>query len=136
MDIQTYRQYVVNTGIDTGACANRNWTSVKKWAPSWERRNRDSCMQRNLLIPNHALVNSGEAYWTNSATLCLGYNMLGNGNIFRPIFSHRRQRMIDEFQPNIARVVKKRAEKMAYMAVAKIKKLPIVLVDEIISLAY
>ena len=115
--------------VNTDGGTNRKWTIEYKTVQPWWRF-------VDLHTTNHPLVNSNKAYWTNKTTLCTGYKMLGAEHIFRPIFSHKRQRMIDEFQPNIARVVKKRVEKMAYLAVAKIKKLPIVLVDEIISLAY
>ena len=125
MDIQSYRQYMVNTDGGT----NRKWTvEYKTVHPSW----RDT----DLRTTNHPLVNSNKAYWTNKTTLCTGYKMLGAEHIFRPIFSHRYQRMIDEFQPDIARGVNKRDEKMAYLEMARIKKLPIDMIGEIISWAY
>ena len=124
MDVLKYNRVVVNTNIGPA----RSWKSKYKSVP----------MRIFSSDPSHIhpLVKSNDAYWVNSATLCVGYTMLDNGDIFRPIFNHMYQRMIDEFQPHIARAVNKRAEKMAYLEVAKIKKLPIELVDEIISFAH
>jgi hypothetical protein len=44
---------------------------------------------------NHPLVNSGKAYWLNHQELCIGYELVENSEIFRPIFSHKRQRLLD-----------------------------------------
>jgi hypothetical protein len=127
MDISKYRRFVVKLwGV------GRDWIGEYK---SVEPRMTGS-EALDYFVPNHPLVNSGDAYWANAVTLCLGYSLLGANDIFRPIFSYKRQKMIDEFQRNIARIVKKRNEKMAYVAIVKIKKLPLVLIDEIISFAY
>lgn len=44
----------------------------------------------------HPKVESGEAFWTTRNKLCIGYHSLANPDIFRPIFSHKRQRLLDE----------------------------------------
>ena len=43
----------------------------------------------------HPKVESGEAFWTTRNKLCIGYHSLANPDIFRPIFSHKRQRLLD-----------------------------------------
>tara|TARA_B110000091_G_C13655120_1_gene407124 strand:+ start:244 stop:651 length:408 start_codon:yes stop_codon:yes gene_type:complete len=132
MDISKYRRFVVKVwSVDSDNGFARDWIGEYKSVEP-----RMIGVNRNYFVPNHPLVNSGDAFWANSVTLCLGYYMLGANDIFRPIFSYKRQKMINEFQRNIARVVKKRNEKMAYVAIVKIKKLPLVLIDEIIRLAY
>ena len=128
MDILTYRRIVVNTDKNK-YFSKQTWNSENITVQPWWR-------YTDLHTKNHPLVNSHKAYWTNKTTLCIGYKMIDNNDIFRPIFSHKRQVMINEFQPNIAIAVKKRSEKMAYMALVKIKKLPVVLVEEIINLIY
>lgn len=128
MDILTYRRIVVNTDKNK-YFSKQIWNSENITVQPWWR-------YTDLHTTNHPLVNSHKAYWTNNTTLCIGYIMIDNNDIFRPIFSHKRQVMINEFQPNIAIAVKKRSEKMAYIALLKIKKLPVVLVEEIINLIY
>lgn len=44
---------------------------------------------------NHPLVLAKKAYWINDRELCIGYKMISNPDIFRPIFSHKRQKLID-----------------------------------------
>jgi len=85
---------------------------------------------------NHYLVNSHKAFWTNDTTLCLGYRLINNHNIFRPIFDYRRQLRLIQFQSNVKRVVELRKEKRAYVEIFKIRRIPKVLVDKIIGLAY
>ena len=45
---------------------------------------------------NHPKVLSGEAFWQTHNELCVGYHLLTNSDIFRPIFSHKRQRILDK----------------------------------------
>ena len=51
---------------------------------------RNGCIQAN-----HPLVSSHKAYWINDHELCVGYELIENPEIFRPIFSHKRQRLLD-----------------------------------------
>ena len=46
----------------------------------------------------HPKILSGEAYWITHNELCIGYYLDTNGNIFRPIFSHKRQIMLNIVQ--------------------------------------
>jgi len=80
---------------------------------------------------NHPLVNSADAYWTNNTTLCLGYKLISNNEVFRPIFSHRRQDLINGFQKNILKGVLKREEKALWLELVRIKRLPIEIVDTV-----
>jgi hypothetical protein len=131
MDIGKYRSFVVQVWGVLGSDTRRSWIGDLKTV-----KPRMTSVNYFDNVPNHHLVTKGTAYWTNAVTLCLGYYLLCANDIFRPTFSHKRQKMIDAFQRNIARVVKKRNEKMAYVAIVKIKKLPLVLIDEIIRFAY
>ena len=44
----------------------------------------------------HPKVLSGEAFWTTYNKLCIGYYFESNSDIFRPIFSYKRQRLLDK----------------------------------------
>jgi len=132
MDITKYRQHVVNSSyVGDIHFKNDQWEKVFMFVPLHLRLRYDG-----IHAYNHPLVNSGEAYWSNNTTLCLGYRLRNNPDIFRPIFTHNRQHNINHFQNNIKRVVEKRAEKRAFIELFKIKYLPRVIVEKIIKLAY
>ena len=44
---------------------------------------------------SHPKVLSGKAFWIYNK-LCTGYYFATNPNIYRPVFSHKRQRLLDE----------------------------------------
>lgn len=44
----------------------------------------------------HPLVLSGKAYWINKDELCIGYKLDTNSEIYRPIFSNKRQGLLDK----------------------------------------
>lgn len=44
----------------------------------------------------HPLVLSKKAFWINKDELCIGYKLDTNPEIYRPIFSHSRQRILDK----------------------------------------
>ena len=121
MNITKYRQYFVRRD---------KWSKVLMTVPPRTR------MRWSLQWFQHPLVTSKKAWWLNDTTLCLGYQLLNNPDIFRPIFGFSRQRNIDQFQNNINRVVEKRKEKRAFIELFKIKRFPRVLVEKIIKLAY
>jgi len=133
MDITKYRQHVVRFSYVTNHGNGEPWEQVRALVPPHLRLTRN---HPNLCAYNHSLVNSGEAYWSNNTTLCLGYRLRNNPDIFRPIFGTKRQRNINEFQNNIKRVVEKRNENRAFIELFKIKRFPRVLVEKIIKLAY
>jgi len=43
----------------------------------------------------HPLVISKKAFWINKDELCLGYTLDTNPEVFKPIFSHSRQMILD-----------------------------------------
>ena len=134
MDISTYRKYIVNFHwFNNNHLTDEPWEQVRVFVSPHLR-----LIQSDKLIGayNHPLVNSGEAYWSNNATLCIGYRLRNNPDIFRPIFNQNRQHNINQFQNNIKRVVEKRKEKRAFIELFKIKLFPRVLVEKIIKLAY
>lgn len=50
---------------------------------------------------SHPRVLSGEAYWITHNKLCVGYKSRENPEIYRPIFSNSRQRLLDNVNNNI-----------------------------------
>ena len=50
---------------------------------------------------NHPKVLCGEGYWITNEKLCLGYEMISKPEIYRPIFSHKLQRLLDKVNLNI-----------------------------------
>jgi len=50
---------------------------------------------------SHPKVLSGEAFWISHNELCVGYHSSTNPDIFRPIFSYKRQRFIDKLNSSI-----------------------------------
>ena len=125
MNITNYRKYVVNSPYVTNHILPENeWDQVRKYVENWQRFNPAVFGYTNSRHTVHPEVNSGKAYWTNYTTLCLGYKLRSNPDIFRPIFRHNHQQKINEFQCNIKRIVKKRDQKRAFVELFKIKKIP------------
>ena len=138
MDVIKYRKYVVNFPYISDHINNKflkPWEQIQLIVPIYNRGG-PLWPWTNLSHQNHPLVNKGEAYWSNSTHLCLGYRLRNNHDIFRPIFRSDRQNIINQFQNNINRVVIKRNEKRAFIELLKIKRLPIELVEKIIKLTY
>lgn len=76
----------------------------------------------------HPLVVSGSAFWTTHQNLCIGYENIDNPNIFRPIFSQKRQRMLEQVHRHILNPYEYRARlRQRYLGcIMSIKKVPIV----------
>jgi hypothetical protein len=88
MDIEKYRKWYLE----------RNWgqnrfTMIKYTTNI--RKNISPEYHNGFMFSNHPLVLSGKAFWINSHELCLGYELVENREIFRPIFSYKRQRLLD-----------------------------------------
>jgi len=89
---------------------------------------------------NHPKVLSGEAYWITHTKLCIGYELDSNPGIYRPIFSHKRQRLLDKVNLNIIKPYKfwDKIKSNYFMSLAKIhsKKIPIECIKYIIMFTY
>lgn len=138
MNVYEYRRYILNRGE-----RNDNWEDVVLRLPISVARQYSwlwgGARRMSDYWSNHPLVNSGDAYWLNERTLCLGYKLRSNNAIYRPIFSLIRQESIDKFQKNISKMVLKRERSMsknAYIVLLKVKELPVEIVDKIVKIAY
>ena len=50
---------------------------------------------------DHPRVLSGEAFWINHNELCIGFFSSKNANVFRPIFSYNRQKILNKVNSDI-----------------------------------
>jgi len=76
----------------------------------------------------HQLVLCNNAFWVSKNVLCIGYELRDNREIFRPIFSHKRQRLIDKLLLNFDHTCQKFWNKINsryFINIAKIKILPL-----------
>tara|TARA_B100000795_G_scaffold262470_1_gene240444 strand:+ start:876 stop:1334 length:459 start_codon:yes stop_codon:yes gene_type:complete len=89
MDVQKYRKIYLEWNW-----GNNHFKMIEYYVDL-----RDRLQQNNLMTidfqRNHPLVLSKEAFWITHDKLCIGYELNENPEIFRPIFSHKRQRLID-----------------------------------------
>ena len=78
----------------------RKWYLQENWGENkfiMIKENADSRCPYSINFQRvHPKVESGEAFWTIHNKLCIGYHSLANPDIFRPIFSHKRQRLLDK----------------------------------------
>ncbi len=89
---------------------------------------------------NHPKVLSGEGYWITHEKLCIGYKMISNPEIYRPIFSHKRQRLLDKVNLNVINPYKfwYKIKLKYFISLAKMysKKIPIDCVKHIVIFIY
>ena len=76
----------------------RKWYLTENW-----QDNRFIMIKEKVNISHYIFVSatppkilSGEAFWITYNELCVGYYSEKNPDIFRPIFSHKRQRLLDK----------------------------------------
>ena len=95
MDSLKYKKYVVNSlGWE------EVYLDVSDWIKEYLSPKSVSCKDRFENI-NHPLVVSGDAYWFDNKTLCLGYRLISNNNLTLPVFNNSKQVIINNFQKNI-----------------------------------
>lgn len=84
MNFSNYRKYVVNNKFYEEILLD-----VTDWIEKVLLPKSVKCKDRFENI-NHPLVTSGEAYWVNNKTLCIGYKLKGNNEIFIPVFNRNK----------------------------------------------
>lgn len=89
-------------------------------------------------IQNHPFVTSGRAFWINNSELCMGYQLQTNPRVFRPIFSDKRQRLLNVVHANIIHPSNFwHTVRMRYwLTVSQLKQLPLECVDCIVRFIY
>jgi len=86
----------------------------------------------------HPLVLDGTAYWITHNKLCVGYNLSENNNVFRPIFSNKRQRILNKVNKNIINPLKfwNKVKTNYFIILYNNKKIPIECINYIIQFIY
>ena len=87
---------------------------------------------------SHPKVKSGEAFWVRDYELCVGYVLRKNTAIFRPIFSHKRQDLLNEVHLDITNPKKfwDNIKSRYYLELSKISNLPLECVGYIVTFMY
>tara|TARA_B110000093_G_C12583131_1_gene250861 strand:+ start:66 stop:452 length:387 start_codon:yes stop_codon:yes gene_type:complete len=87
---------------------------------------------------NHPFVSTGQAFWINDSELCVGYKMNTDPDVFRPIFSHKRQRLLDRVHSTIVNPSNfwNRVKWRYYFTLCHIKTLPLECADYIVEFMY
>lgn len=88
VDILDYRKYIL---ARSGENLNSNSTQLLEMDiyNSYPHNPHDYLEAGAGWYENHPLVNKGLAFWVDKTNICIGYNI---GEVFRPIFSHARER--------------------------------------------
>jgi hypothetical protein len=50
---------------------------------------------------NHPKFLSEEAFWISHDEMCIGYHSATNPDIFRPVFSYKRQKLLDKLNSSV-----------------------------------
>ena len=133
MDIQKYRKWYLeeNWGLNRFIMIKYT-THIRQLCPQ------DTWKHRVCNRWNHPLVNAGKAFWINSRELCIGYELSENSEIFRPIFSHKRQRFLDKVNLDIKKSKKfwDKVKSKYFKQLCKIKKVPIECSKHIVNFMY
>lgn len=111
----------------------RKWILCENWRDNEfnmkiyevENMEEQNTQSLNDLKKNHPFVLSNGGFWISYNRLCIGYEMSKNPEIFRPIFSQKRQRLIDKLNFEIIR-------RPYFFELCKIKKIPIACVKIIV----
>jgi len=86
----------------------------------------------------HPLVISGQAFWIKHNELCIGYVLSSNNNIFRPVFSHKRQKILNKVNLNIINPINywNKIKSKYFLVLCKKNNIPIECIKYIISFIY
>ena len=90
---------------------------------------------------NHPWVNERNAFWIGGQELCVGWILKHNPNIYRPIFSYKRNDLINKINRDIVlgtsvNKIWKKAKSRYFIQLCLIKKIPIFVVMQIVDFTY
>ena len=131
MDVQKYRKWYLS----------ENWGEKRFIMIKYRTHNRQMAFRNHSwrfnssLHLNQPMVESGKAYWINNDTLCVGYELRENPEIFRPIFSYKRQRFLDKVNKDIYNPIQfwNKIKSKYFKEICKIKKVPIECTNYIVN---
>jgi len=126
MDIIRYRKWYLSVNWGNNAF-HMNIHCAKQ-----QKRTREG----KMII--HPLIVTGKAFRLNDRELCVGYRLASNHNIFRPIFSHKRQRILDNVHASIRcpTVFWYKVRQRYYLCMCKVKRIPLECVQHIMRFIY
>ena len=126
MDAIKYRKLYLQHNWDVNS-----FIMVRKKLPRWNFR-------EHYGAGNHRDVLSGKCFWINNTELCMGYEMITNETIFRPIFSHKRQRLLDKVHLNIINPIKfwNKIKSRFFTTLSEKKNIPLECIMHIIPYVY
>jgi len=133
MDIQKYRKWYLEENWGTNRFIKIKYrTHIRQLCPQ------DTWRHRMCNRWNHPLVNAGKAFWINNNELCVGYELIENPEIYRPIFSDNRQKFLDKVNTDIKESKKfwNRVKTKYFKELCKIKKVPIECSKHIVKFIY
>ena len=90
--------------------------------------------RRPLYLDREAILNDRE-FWSNPDKICVGFLMRSNINIYRPLFSHSRNEILNHIHTDITRVPSKfwnRIKTKYFRGICKLN-LPLDTINYIIS---
>ena len=110
--------------LDKNKFTNNCWQCIKshsKWCeknlsvddkditlvPYGENNEYKSDIDCSVALRKHPLVDSGIAYWSTYDTLLIGYN-LKNTDVWRPVFSRKREKLLCKVRHSIKKYMAKR----------------------------
>ena len=128
MDIEKYRKWYLlfNWG-------NSAFKSVK-YKPVYKKCN-DKLIYRKYIHPK---IRNESAYWINMYELCIGYVLKNNNNIFRPVFSYKRQKILDKINADIKKpnIFWDKIKSRYFNIMAHKKELPLYIIEYIVGYMY
>ena len=136
--IKRVPQKLINHNNKMDIIKYRKWYLSEKWADNQFQMITRSVIQhkrfRDGARKPHPLVSSGEGFWINTHVLCIGYQLNSNPDIFRPIFSHRRQCLLDGVHLSIKypSAFWRRVKQRYYLSMARVSKIPLECVIHIV----
>jgi len=121
MDAQKYRKYYLSQNW------GNNSFSIIKYKTANQLRNMSQEEEIYIRFSNHPLVKTGKAYWINDKELCIGYNSRDNPEIYRPIFSYKRQNLLNKVNSDMikSKTFWNKIKLKYLLELSKIKKLPL-----------
>ena len=133
--LQEYRQYILARNCENLNSNSKQLLEIDIYNSYPKKRRENSIHYKN----NHPSVLNGLAFWANKTNICIGYNI---GDVFRPIFNHKRESLsfdVRKYIVKYAKILSSNARHALYKKeLMKLynKKIPEVLVDYIANYAW
>jgi len=130
MDVMKYKKIILQ----------ENW-GENKFSMIEESVNVPQCFPYTYSVDfqkSYPKILSGEAFWITHNKICVGYYYRINPDIFRPIFSYKRQDLLNMVHIDIVNAKKfwNNIKSRYYLELSKISNLPLECVGYIVTFMY